>query len=101
MRPFDVQSDLLRPAGVGPRQGRAAILIYFRKGWWVRQPQRLIEHVQVGGDVRIVVSVDNGDRLAGAIGGRLAECSLIKAVGMAYIGGSQSEWPGIGGSRGR
>src|SRR5207249_700002 len=65
--PLDVQGDLQGPAGVRGRVGSPARLVDLGEDR-VGQAEGLVEVVQVAGDVRVVIGVHDGDRLALAVG---------------------------------
>src|SRR4051794_7988458 len=67
MCPFNVDSDLLRPAARFFRQLRAAKLVYDTKRRRIGQPKRLIEDMQVVDDRRIVPGVHNCNRLPSTV----------------------------------
>ncbi len=86
MRPLDVQGDLLRPTVVGDRRRAAAGLVHLRENR-VGQAKLFIELQQIGGNVGIVVGIDDGDGLAGAVAGDAVEEDFIEAVAMADLRG--------------
>ena len=87
MRPFDIQGRLSFPAlaRIGARQIRAAVLVddlETRRGC---DPEFSIEGGQIGGDIRVVVGVDDRDRLAAAVGCRRAERRIVKSIRRANL----------------
>ena len=87
MGPFDVERVFQRPALVGGRPFAVDRLFDLGEFWRSRQAELLVEGGQVAGDVRIVVRVDDGDRLSRAVADDVAELDVVEAVGGRDLGG--------------
>ena len=109
MRPFDVRRFFQFPtvwvraglrihwtSGVCWGQILRAVLRNDRKVRRVGQTKRLVENVQITLNIRIVVNIDNGDRLAAPVTKYRPELYLVVAVGMPDL-----RWHQVGRRRGR
>ena len=69
-----IAGRITRPAGlVDPRDRRGG------------QPELGIERVQIGLDVRVVVGIDDGDRLAAARAGDAVESNAAESIGLLAV----------------
>src|SRR5439155_20695536 len=97
-RPFDVERDFPRPARVGTRLSLGSGLGQHAAGR-SRKPERAIENVQILEDVGVVIGIDDGDRLARAVAlHSIAECYLIKSIGMTDLSRVIADRVGVGDS---
>ena len=67
MSPFHVERDFARPVGVGSGLSLGSGLREEAAGGPSRNAERVIENVQVLEDVRIIVRIDDGNGLSGAV----------------------------------
>ena len=88
--PLHVERSFDGPIGIGRRKLRAAGLIDYSEARVVGlgRSELAVEDLQVGADRRVVVGVDNGNRLTGAVVRHVAgqRLDLIQPVGMADLG---------------
>ena len=98
MNPFHIKGNFRRPPLIGDRITRAPALVDLLERDWIGQAELHVKFVQIaaveisaaGADKAwILVSVDNSDRLPGAVAGNgpIAESDLINAIGFAHRGG--------------
>ena len=85
--PLHVQRDFRGPARVRRGQVRGAARLAHLREYRIGQAERLIELVQVAGDVGIVVGIDDGDGRAAAVAGHrpVVEGDVVEAVGRADL----------------
>ncbi len=90
--PLDVEGGFHRPGvagagGVGGGEHGAAGFVQEGEGG-IHEAELLIEGVEIGGDGGIVVGVDDGDGLAGTVGGGTVEGEAGEAVGLSNLCGA-------------
>src|SRR5207245_394082 len=85
MRPFHVERDFSRPAGVGFRMTFGSDLLQEVDRGSTRKRERAIENIQILVNVRVVVSIDDGDGLPRPISLDAAEHDVVKPIGMANL----------------
>src|SRR5262249_21361674 len=90
--PFDVEADFQSPAGIDDRIAGPACLVALGQAGRRRDAESRIESRQVSGDVRLIVSVDDGDGLSSAIPWDAVKGNLVEAISMANLGGTESAW---------